>query len=168
MNHLIIKIIRFYQITLSAFIGQHCRFTPTCSNYAIKAISNMVVAKRFVSFSLKEYVDVILGLGGVDEVPKEMNNRFLLYIAFSLVLFMIWQQWQIEQSPASNNLVVKKENNNLTPQDFPEEAPMDVKSNKLTEENKKTAKQPKAELLRATTYKKQRSNFNNRYCWGHD
>ena len=48
-----------------------------------------------------------------------MNNRFLLYIAFSLVLFMIWQQWQIEQSPASNNLVVKKENNNLTPQDFP-------------------------------------------------
>ena len=74
-----------------------------------------------------------------------MNNRFLLYVAFSLVLFMIWQQWQIEQSPASNNLVVKKENNNFAPQDFPEEAPMDVKSNKLTEENKKTARQPKAE-----------------------
>ena len=74
-----------------------------------------------------------------------MNNRFLLYIAFSLVLFMIWQQWQIEQSPASNNLVVKKENNNFAPRDFPEEAPMDVKSNKLTEENKKTVRQPKAE-----------------------
>ena len=38
MSFLLIKIIRVYQIMLSVFIGQHCRFSPTCSNYAIEAI----------------------------------------------------------------------------------------------------------------------------------
>lgn len=30
--------IRLYQLTLSAFIGQHCRFQPTCSRYSAEAI----------------------------------------------------------------------------------------------------------------------------------
>lgn len=30
--------IRVYQITLSPFIGQQCRFHPTCSHYTIGAI----------------------------------------------------------------------------------------------------------------------------------
>jgi putative membrane protein insertion efficiency factor len=28
-----------YQWTLSPFIGHHCRFRPTCSNYALEALS---------------------------------------------------------------------------------------------------------------------------------
>ncbi len=28
-----------YQFFLSPWIGQHCRFTPSCSNYAITAIT---------------------------------------------------------------------------------------------------------------------------------
>lgn len=35
---LLIGLIRLYQITLSPFIGQSCRYTPTCSNYGIEAI----------------------------------------------------------------------------------------------------------------------------------
>ena len=35
-----------------------------------------------------------------------MNNRLLLYVAFSLVLFMIWQQWKIEQNPIVNSTIV--------------------------------------------------------------
>lgn len=31
-------LIRLYQIMLSPVIGQHCRFTPSCSNYAIEAL----------------------------------------------------------------------------------------------------------------------------------
>ncbi len=31
-------LIRFYQIVLSPFVGQHCRFYPSCSNYALEAI----------------------------------------------------------------------------------------------------------------------------------
>jgi uncharacterized protein len=32
-----IALIRLYQWTLSPMIGGHCRFMPTCSNYAIEA-----------------------------------------------------------------------------------------------------------------------------------
>ena len=30
--------VRFYQLTLSPFLGQSCRFHPTCSQYALDAI----------------------------------------------------------------------------------------------------------------------------------
>lgn len=32
-----IAFVRLYQVTLSPFIGKHCRFQPTCSNYSIEA-----------------------------------------------------------------------------------------------------------------------------------
>lgn len=32
------KLIRLYQITLSPYMGRECRYTPTCSNYAIEAL----------------------------------------------------------------------------------------------------------------------------------
>ena len=44
---------------------------------------------------------------------KIMNNRFLLYIAFSLVLFMIWQQWKIEQTPLDSAEIQAQKNNSL-------------------------------------------------------
>jgi len=31
--------VRFYQLTLSGFIGHHCRHMPTCSEYAYEAIA---------------------------------------------------------------------------------------------------------------------------------
>lgn len=70
MSFLLIKIIRVYQIMLSAFIGQHCRFSPTCSNYAIEAIKHhgpmkggAMAAKRLCR--CHPWCE-----GGVDEVPK--------------------------------------------------------------------------------------------------
>jgi putative membrane protein insertion efficiency factor len=38
MQTILILIIKCYRYLLSPFIGQHCRFTPTCSEYAIEAI----------------------------------------------------------------------------------------------------------------------------------
>jgi len=35
---LLVLAIRLYQITLSPWIGQSCRFQPTCSNYMIQAV----------------------------------------------------------------------------------------------------------------------------------
>lgn len=42
-NHSVIQnlmrgLIRLYQIFISPFLGGNCRFTPTCSQYAIEAI----------------------------------------------------------------------------------------------------------------------------------
>ncbi|MBQ0122449.1 MAG: membrane protein insertion efficiency factor YidD [Bacteroidales bacterium] len=33
-----VKLIRFYQIFLSPYMGRQCRYTPTCSNYALEAL----------------------------------------------------------------------------------------------------------------------------------
>lgn len=38
MQHLLIGLIRVYQVALSPFVGNQCRFTPTCSQYAREAV----------------------------------------------------------------------------------------------------------------------------------
>lgn len=38
MRRFLIGFIKVYRYVLSPFVGQHCRFTPTCSEYATEAI----------------------------------------------------------------------------------------------------------------------------------
>lgn len=38
MKRLLIVPIRLYQYCISPFLGPHCRFQPTCSQYAIEAL----------------------------------------------------------------------------------------------------------------------------------
>ena len=38
LKQLLIAPIRAYQFFLSPWLGQSCRFTPTCSNYCIEAL----------------------------------------------------------------------------------------------------------------------------------
>ena len=56
-----------------------------------------------------------------------MSNRFLLYVAFSLVLFMIWQQWNIEQNPQfqTQSQIEKTKQSQQSEGDIPEEALLD-------------------------------------------
>jgi uncharacterized protein len=37
-RYLLIACVRLYQITLSPYLGQQCRFQPTCSRYFIGAV----------------------------------------------------------------------------------------------------------------------------------
>lgn len=37
-QHLLIGLIRAYQLLLSPFIGNQCRFTPTCSQFARESV----------------------------------------------------------------------------------------------------------------------------------
>jgi putative membrane protein insertion efficiency factor len=39
MSKVLLFMIRVYQLLLSPYLGRHCRFTPTCSQYASEAIS---------------------------------------------------------------------------------------------------------------------------------
>ena len=67
-----------------------------------------------------------------------MNNRFLLYVAFSLVLFMVWQQWKIEQSPLpTTNKISKAQNNPEIFVDMPDEAIRDENSGTTKNTNEK-------------------------------
>lgn len=38
MKTILIGLIKMYQLFLSPWVGQQCRFTPSCSNYSIEAI----------------------------------------------------------------------------------------------------------------------------------
>ncbi|MEQ8484268.1 MAG: membrane protein insertion efficiency factor YidD [Pseudomonadales bacterium] len=40
-----LALIRLYQLTLSPFIGQQCRFHPSCSHYAAEAIDRYGVMR---------------------------------------------------------------------------------------------------------------------------
>ena len=50
-----------------------------------------------------------------------MNNRILLYVAFSLVLFMIWNEWKQEHAPQGENISLEQKEDKIT-EDLPEEA----------------------------------------------
>lgn len=45
MKHVFIFLIRGYQKCISPLFGAHCRFTPTCSSYAITALERFGVFK---------------------------------------------------------------------------------------------------------------------------
>ncbi len=71
MNFLLIKLIRLYQITMSVFFGQHCRFTPTCSNYAIEALKQHGALKGSILSSKRICRCHPWSAGGIDEVPSK-------------------------------------------------------------------------------------------------
>ena len=39
INKALIKLVKIYQKFISPILGQNCRFHPTCSQYAIEALS---------------------------------------------------------------------------------------------------------------------------------
>jgi len=45
MDKVLQAIIRAYQLVLSPFLGQHCRFTPSCSQYTSEAIRKYGAAR---------------------------------------------------------------------------------------------------------------------------
>jgi hypothetical protein len=45
MKKILLAMIRLYQLVLSPFLGQHCRFTPSCSQYTKEAIEKYGAAK---------------------------------------------------------------------------------------------------------------------------
>ncbi|MDA8422995.1 MAG: membrane protein insertion efficiency factor YidD [Nitrospiraceae bacterium] len=47
MRRLFIAIIRFYRRFISPFLPQACRFTPTCSEYALEAFEKKTIPRAF-------------------------------------------------------------------------------------------------------------------------
>jgi hypothetical protein len=70
MKSIIIFIIKFYQYALSPIFGTNCRFTPSCSKYAIDAIKKFGVFKGSW-LALKRIFRCRPGVpGGLDPLPK--------------------------------------------------------------------------------------------------
>jgi uncharacterized protein len=72
-SYIFIATIKLYQLTLRPFIGWHCRFTPRCSDYAIKSIQvhGCIKGGYFTMHRLcrcHPYAN-----GGIDEVPAKKD-----------------------------------------------------------------------------------------------
>lgn len=73
MASLLIFLIRCYQRVLSPFIGNQCRFYPTCSHYGIEALHKHG-ALRGSWLTLRRVTRCHpLHPGGIDPVPDRQN-----------------------------------------------------------------------------------------------
>ena len=69
------KLIRVYQLVLSPYLGNNCRFYPSCSNYAIEAIEKFGVLKGLKMAFFRILKCNPWGGSGVDMVEdKDVKN----------------------------------------------------------------------------------------------
>ena len=62
-------LIRLYQLMLSPFIGNQCRFHPSCSNYALEAVDRFGVLKGTALAARRLSRCHPFNPGGFDPVP---------------------------------------------------------------------------------------------------
>lgn len=69
-----IGFVRIYQATLSPLVGQHCRFQPTCSHYAVEALQAHGAIKG-CWLAMRRLVRCHpLGGAGYDPVPETNSD----------------------------------------------------------------------------------------------
>lgn len=71
MRQLLIRMIRFYQRRISPHLGNHCRFVPTCSQYAVEALQVHGVCKGGLLALWRILRCNPLGKFGFDPVPPK-------------------------------------------------------------------------------------------------
>lgn len=75
MKQVAIGVIRFYQRAISPWLPPSCRYTPTCSEYAIEAIRVHGLARGSLLATKRIARCHPFCEGGYDPVPP--NDRFL-------------------------------------------------------------------------------------------
>jgi putative membrane protein insertion efficiency factor len=70
MTIILVALVKGYQLALSPFFGQQCRFTPTCSQYAIDALQIHGSAKGLWLTAKRVLRCHPWHAGGHDPVPK--------------------------------------------------------------------------------------------------
>lgn len=74
MKYLLIGLIKLYRVTLSKILPPSCRFTPSCSEYAIIAIGRFGAVKGGY-LSLKRIIRCNpFSKGGHDPVPEKKKR----------------------------------------------------------------------------------------------
>ncbi|MBL0318950.1 MAG: membrane protein insertion efficiency factor YidD [Alphaproteobacteria bacterium] len=78
MSHLLRLLIRSYQIFVSPFFGPSCRFQPTCSRYAIEAITSHGAWRGFfLTLKRLSHCHPFSKKCGYDPVPVVQQNPSL-------------------------------------------------------------------------------------------
>ncbi len=71
MAKLAILFVRFYQYCISPFLGNHCRFYPSCSSYTLTAIERFGLLKGGYIGLRRLLRCHPWSEGGIDHVPHE-------------------------------------------------------------------------------------------------
>jgi putative membrane protein insertion efficiency factor len=69
LQKVLIFLVRLYQATLSHYLGRHCRFVPTCSQYFIEAVRRYGAFRGGWLGVKRIFRCHPLGRGGYDPVP---------------------------------------------------------------------------------------------------
>lgn len=75
IKHILIGLIRFYQVFLSPMFPSSCRFHPTCSEYAKEAVESHGAIKGLWLATRRLLKCRPFGPGGFDPVPIEDRNK---------------------------------------------------------------------------------------------
>jgi len=70
MKHFLIAIIHLYQYMLRPWVGQQCRFTPTCSHYAIDCLQYYAMPKALGKIIWRLLRCQPWSKGGIDPAKK--------------------------------------------------------------------------------------------------
>ena len=79
LTHILIRLIKVYKFLISPFLGNSCRYFPTCSDYSIEALKTFGFFKGSYK-SLRRIISChpikLLGGGeGFDPVNKNMKAK---------------------------------------------------------------------------------------------
>lgn len=75
MRRVLIGLVRFYQVAISPVTPPSCRFTPTCSQYAIEALEGHGLL-RGIGLTVRRLLRCHpWGGEGYDPVPPELTGR---------------------------------------------------------------------------------------------
>jgi putative membrane protein insertion efficiency factor len=74
MQTVLIQLIRLYRFVLSPWLGQHCRFEPSCSTYALTAIRRYGAARGGWLAVKRLSRCHPWHAGGFDPVPDDAGN----------------------------------------------------------------------------------------------
>ncbi len=78
MRTIIICFIKIYQLSLGQLFPRVCRFEPTCSNYAIEAITRYGVYRGMLMGLWRIIRCSPLSVGGLDPVPKRSDLKYFV------------------------------------------------------------------------------------------
>lgn len=74
MRRLLILVVRAYRYLISPLLGNHCRFYPSCSSYALEAIEEHGAARGSWLAMRRISRCHPFHPGGVDPVPEKIEK----------------------------------------------------------------------------------------------
>ena len=81
ISNILIFIIKSYKLIISPYLGNNCRFLPTCSEYFIDCLKTYSLFKAFTKGFKRIFschpIKILVGSEGFDPVQKieEKNNH---------------------------------------------------------------------------------------------